>query len=93
MAKTCRWSPRTGWSWSPGACEVGSSLGPWNVCLGPHGNPSGTQLISKEKTEEFLICEEDQEAKLLGWAQAGSRYLVELGKEANSPRLLSGNPS
>lgn len=29
-------------------------------------------LVSKEKTQEFLICEEDQEARLLGWAQAGS---------------------
>lgn len=49
-------------------------------------------LISKEKTQEFLICEEDQEAKLLGWAQAGSRSSVELGKEVNPPRSVVRNP-
>lgn len=89
----CRWSPRNWlWSWSPGACEVGSS-GPLEPLPGPHGNPSHSQLISKEKTEEFLICEEDQEAKLLGWKLRLVHDLQQNWEGSYPPGLSSGNPS
>lgn len=48
VARMCRWSLRTGWSWSPGACEVGSSE--LQICL-----PTKTFLlvISGEKAFDF----------------------------------------
>lgn len=71
MARTYRWSPRTGWSWSLGACEVGSSLDAQNLCPCSLPRPTGHFQYAApmgEKASEVLICEDDQKAKLLGRA-------------------------
>lgn len=64
VARTYRWSPRTGWSWSLGACEVGSSLDAQNLC--PCSLPRPRRALP---VRSFSGGENLRSSHLWGWSK------------------------